>query len=96
MGRKINELSEDRFVCMLMLFTSLYGKRGEHGCLLLKLNRDLTERLAASIGCGEDNLLLTIKRFETKGTLKYENQLLSFNPDKFIPAAAETRYKVAH
>ena len=82
---------DERFCRMLMLFTTLYGRYGEGGNLLLKLNDDLTARLAVSLDCAEENLLTKIRQLDERGKLVYKNHQLRFDPERLL-----TRAMTAH
>jgi len=69
---------------MLMLFTTLYGRYGEGGNLLLKLNDDLTRRIAMSLNCGEENLISVIQQLDQRGKLVYKNHQLRFDPERLL------------
>jgi len=81
----LRDESEERFCRMLMLFTTLYGRYGEGGNLLLKLNDDLTTRLAVSLDCAEENLLKKIRQLDESGKLVYKNHQLRFDPEQLLP-----------
>ena len=83
--------SDERFCRMLMLFTTLYGRYGEGGNLLLKLNDDLTSRLAVSLDCAEENLIVKIRQLDERGQLVYKNHQLRFDPERLL-----TRSMSAH
>lgn len=84
MSSFVREDSDERFCRMLMLFTTLYGRYGEGGNLLLKLNDDLTTRIAVSLDCAEENLITKIQQLDERGKLVYKNHQLRFDPERLL------------